>query len=118
MKRKRLSEGDVLRVLIEQGALIPCYRCRVAFICGDRIEREHLIELALGGEDTLENMVYSHKSCHHEITNGTKATTAGSSKQRIAKVRRLRGENKPKMKRKWPAGRKRQGRPFQKRKPA
>jgi hypothetical protein len=56
------------------------------------IEREHLHELGLGGADTPENCRYSCTLCHKIITNGTKATTAGSSKQRIAKVKRIRGE--------------------------
>lgn len=89
MPRSRFSERKVLAVAIRQGAIIPCYRCRVAFKDGDVIEREHLHELALGGEDTPENCAYSHCECHAAITNGTKATTAGSSKHRIAKAERV-----------------------------
>jgi hypothetical protein len=55
-------------------------------------EREHLHEVKLGGPDIPENCRYSHAKCHAIVTNGTKATTAGSSKQRIAKVKRIRGE--------------------------
>lgn len=78
------------------------------------LEREHLAEIALGGADEPANCVYSLREAHKIITDGTKATTAGSSKQRIAKVRRLRGELKPKRKRQW-VSRKMQSRPFQKR---
>lgn len=95
-KRKRLTERQTLAVAIQQGAIIPCYRCRLAFDA-DTIktaEREHVHELELGGSDEIENMRYSHKACHAAITNGSGATTAGSSKQRIAKVKRLRGETR------------------------
>lgn len=53
--------------------------------------------------------------CHARKTNGSKATSAGSDKHAIAKVRRLRGENKPKPKRTWPS-RDIPARPFEKRK--
>ena len=82
--------------------MIPCFRCRQAFTTGQKIEREHVHETALGGADEPENWRYSHAECHAEVTNGSKATTAGSSKHRIAKTRRLRGANKPKIKRKIP----------------
>ena len=109
MPRKRATERQVIEVLIVQGAVVPCYRCRVAFQTGDVIEREHLHELALGGSDTPDNWRYSHKTCHDEVTNGTKATTAGSSKHKIAKANRLaKGPKKRK-------GRKIPSRPFPKR---
>ncbi len=103
MTRRRATEGQVLKVLLGQGAVIPCFRCRTAFVVGEKIEREHVLELALGGSDEPENWRYSHLDCHKIITNGSKATSAGSSKHRIAKVRRLRGENKPRIKRKIPS---------------
>ena len=117
MKRRKFSEKDVLETLRCSGYIIRCFRCGEELDTFDpavKIQREHVTELALGGKDEPSNCAYSHKACHDRITNGTKATTAGSSKQRIAKVRRLRGENKPKMKRAWPAGRKLQSRPWPK----
>lgn len=47
-------------------------------------------------------------ACHAKITNGTKATTAGSSKHKIAKIKRILGLTKNGPKKKIP------GRPFQK----
>lgn len=111
MGRKRFSERWAIQTLLFQGADIACYRCKIAFEADDDIEREHILEIKLGGDDQPSNCAYSHKQCHARITNGTKATSAGSSKQRIAKVNRIRGGRKPKPKRKIPA------RPFQKRKP-
>lgn len=108
MRRRKFKESEVLAtaqlMLWEQHlADILCYRCKeplfhpilndeeriVAAIAIGQIEREHIIELALGGEDCHRNCVYSHQDCHDVVTNGTKATTAGSSKQRIAKVKRI-----------------------------
>jgi hypothetical protein len=94
MARKRFTERQVIETLINQGLEITCFRCCMPFENVSEIEREHLIELGLGGDDAPNNCCYSHTACHSVITNGTKATTAGSSKQRIAKVVRLRGETK------------------------
>lgn len=91
---KRLTERQVVAVLIAQGAVIPCYRCRVTFKEGDEVEREHVTEKGLGGTDAPENARFSHTPCHHKVTNGTKATKANSSKGKIAKVKRIVGEGK------------------------
>lgn len=91
-RRRQFRETEVLEVLILQGAIIPCHRCRVAFTAEDvrarNIEKEHLHERELGGADEPENCRFSHKSrpCHAQVTHGTKATWAGSSRHRIAKA--------------------------------
>ncbi len=92
------------------------YEHEVIWPMGKAIEREHLHERELDGADDPFNCRYSHKCCHDIITNGTKATTAGSSKQRIAKVKRIRGETKRKLKRKWPTCKLRSRSGFQRRK--
>jgi hypothetical protein len=95
-KRRTITAKQALIIAVQQGGIIPCYRCRLAFDAETikTAEREHVHELELGGSDELENMRFSHKDCHAVITNGSGATTAGSSKQRIAKVKRLRGETR------------------------
>lgn len=90
--RKSLSQTDVLAVCIQQGAVIPCYRCRKAFTNEDvetrNIECEHLVERELGGGDGLKNRAFSHKrECHKIATNGTRFNRAGSSKHKIAKAK-------------------------------
>lgn len=116
MSRKRFNEREVIETLIYQGFAISCYRCRQPFSVDptSALEREHIVEIALGGADVPFNCAYSHKACHAEITNGTKATTAGSSKQRIAKVKRL-ANPKPSKRPMKSGGRKIPSRPFQKR---
>lgn len=100
MSRKRFSESMVIETLARQGFPVECYRChdlvcvydgKNVFWFGGPIEREHVTEISLGGADDPSNCVYSHKACHKIITNGTKATSAGSSKHRKAKVDRILG---------------------------
>jgi hypothetical protein len=80
-------------MLLNQGAVIPCGRCRKAITDPKNIEREHLNELAISGDDSVSNQQLWHKRpCSHEKTNGTKATSLGSSKHIIAKAKRM---NKP-----------------------
>lgn len=87
-KRRRFTEREVIETLWMQGARIPCFRCREDLHPADA-EREHLNELALGGKDEPRNCRYSHFWCHAIQTNGLPATTAGSSKAKIAKVKRI-----------------------------
>lgn len=108
MSRKRFSESEVIETLYSCGIDVPCYRCKEP-LHGHKIEREHITEIALGGADEPSNCAYSHAKCHKVVTDGTKATSAGSSKQRIAKVKRIL-EPKPSRhpmpktpKRKWPS---------------
>jgi len=114
MSRKRFTESQVIETLWYSGIRVPCSRCHELLGPLHKIEREHILEMALGGEDEPSNCTYSHKACHAVITNGTKATTAGSSKQRIAKVARLQNPRKSKHPMKS-SGRKIPSRPFQKR---
>lgn len=89
--RKRFTERQVIETLIRQGAVIKSYRSKEPITLENvgTVEREHILERALGGEDIPANCAYSLGEEHAVVTNGTKATTAGSSKQRIAKVKRL-----------------------------
>lgn len=86
MARRRFSEREVIATLIHQGFALRCFRCGELFSHADKIEREHLHELKLGGADDPSNCRYSHKDCHAVVTNGAPATTAGSSRHRIAKA--------------------------------
>lgn len=92
MARRRFSEREVIATLIHQGIAVTCYRTKqmIDLESVKRLEREHLNEVALGGADAPDNCRYSLKEAHAVVTNGTKATTAGSSKHKVAKDRRLR----------------------------
>lgn len=94
MARRKFSEKDVIRTLLHQGVEIRDFRTKEPITLDNvgEIEREHIHELKLGGPDEPANCRYSLKASHHVITNGTKATTAGSSKNRIAKTKAGRTE--------------------------
>lgn len=138
--RRKFSETDVLRTiqieLFRRAIGLICLRCGdplfeavyetpshgqtpnpIDAIPTDKIEREHYIELAIGGEDAPANCMYSHATCHKAVTNGTKATSAGSSKHKIAKEKRILAGGR---RRKGPAMKSKPfskvKRPFQKRK--
>ena len=112
MSRKRFSEREVLEALIRTGHVIFCFRTKeiITLETVKTVEREHPIPLAIGGKDDPTNAAYSLPAAHKKQTNGTKATSYGSDKHAIAKVRRIvaktLGHAKPK--RKLPS------RPFQK----
>lgn len=88
---------------------------------------EHESQLSISGDNSLANKTLRCKACARKKTNGTKATSYGSDAHARGKIRRIRGENKPKMKRpipsrpmgvgktQWPT-RKIESRGFQKRK--
>lgn len=61
---------------------------------------EHWHPVALGNVSKPDCLLCV--PCALRKTHGTPATTYGSDIHAIAKVRRLRGENKPKRKRNWP----------------
>lgn len=128
MSRVAFSQRKVIETLIHQGVEIRCFRTREPITLENvrRLEREHLVELGLIEPerrhlyDTPEYCRYSLKEAHAIVTNGTKATTAGSSKHRIAKTDRLEKARlalqnsgqarEDKAKRKWPTPRPLRGR--------
>lgn len=87
-RRRRFSEREVVEVLLQQGAAVRCKRCQQYLTLGQDLQREHFEEFALGGADEVGNCFFSHKDCHHLVTNGTKFNRAGSSKNKIAKAKR------------------------------
>ena len=103
-RRKRFSEREVIETLWHQGVILWCYRCRGPIhpqeITDESgvvrrifdVQREHIHEVALDGPDIPANCRYSHTDCHKIATDGTRATTAGSSKHRIAKTKPHRTE--------------------------
>lgn len=128
MTRKRFTERQVIAALIHQGVPVVCYRTgeKITLENVMRLEREHLVELGLVAKedrpkyDTPEYCRYSLKEAHAIVTNGNGATTAGSSKHKIAKAVRLEKARlalqdsgparEDKAKRKWPSPRPLRGR--------
>ncbi len=112
-KRKSATAANVREMLLmqayESGHPIICPLCFAAILPGGKTIREHMHALGLKGKDVPANWRLVHKPCADRKTYGTKATSAGSDTQLMAKHRRLTGQNKPKRKREIPS------RPFDKR---
>lgn len=89
IKRKRLSERQVIDVLIGQGVVIRCPKSGRLIERGSDTIREHLHQLGLGGKDVIENMQFWHKDASHLKTHGTKATSYGSDAHARAKAKRI-----------------------------
>lgn len=86
-ERRRWSVTDKLHVMVRQAV---CPRCGGKLGALADVEFDHVLALARGGEDTLDNLVALHRSpCHAEKTRGAGATTRGSDIGEIAKTRRL-----------------------------
>ncbi|MBO6542342.1 MAG: hypothetical protein JJ939_11495 [Alphaproteobacteria bacterium] len=119
MRRKAETPAMVRRIMIAQG-VIPCCLCGRRLAPGDKLIREHLHALALGGPDDEKNMGYAHEECAKFKTTGRKHMADGDS-QKITKQNRLArgGKTKrgPKLQSRndWPQGRKLQSRPFERR---
>ncbi len=103
MTRKAATAANMRVMLLtqalERGRPIECVICYEPIRPSQPTIREHMHALGLGGLDTPDNWRLVHKPCADRKTNGTKATTAGSDKNLMAKHRRLTGKNKPKCKR-------------------
>lgn len=107
MKRRQLSLRHVRLLYKRQNGICAGKRCGTVLVIGPRGQHvnwidEHLVQLALGGTNALSNRALYCIDCANRKTNGTKATSYGSDAHARRKVRHIRGENKPKPKRKWP----------------
>ena len=100
MKRRAATAANMREMLLtqaeERGAPIRCMVCDACIYPGGPTIREHMHALGLGGKDVPKNWRLVHKTCAKRKTFGTKATSAGSDTQLMAKHRRLTGQNKPK----------------------
>lgn len=123
MTRRTCTAKQALETAIQQGAVIPCYRCKISFTMEDAkergaIEREHVVPLYLGGADEIENWAWSHKACHALQTNGPAHFNKGDRDQITRAKRGARGgKTKSKFKIQsrlfQPTGRKRRSKPFE-----
>lgn len=91
MRRKPLSKRQIVQVLLNQGATIPCgCGCGKLIESGDETIDEHLHQLGTGGsDDDLGNRRFYRAECSALKTNGSAATSYGSDAHARAKLRRL-----------------------------
>lgn len=85
-ERRKITTLDRLKIIVRQAR---CPRCgeKLGDLAG--LQWDHVVPLALGGADEVENLQALHTDCHAEKTRGRGATTHGSDIHAIAKVRRL-----------------------------
>lgn len=89
MTRKYLTPKERKEMYGRQNG--RCASCDIPRPLGNMIA-EHWLPVALGNQDKPDCLLCVW--CADRKTNGTKATTYGSDKHAIAKVKRLRGETK------------------------
>ena len=83
MNRRSLSTTARVRIFEEAGGL--CH------ICGQKIfgkgwDVEHVIPLAMGGEDGGDNLRPAHKACHSEKSRDDFGRIAKAKRQRAAHI--------------------------------
>lgn len=105
MKRKPVTPAMRVKCLLSRH-FTPCSGCGQRLNPEDRIEWDHIHALVHGGDHHYTNLRPLHYECHKPKTK--------ADIQANAKIKRIRGERKPKVKRSWPT-RKLLGRGFEKR---
>ena len=88
MAKSRLTYPEKIKSLRYYAHLV-CMECHKVIDWKDPIEFDHYKPVALGGDNSPENVRPIHKWCHDLKTNGKPHTSVGSDKQKIAKTKRL-----------------------------
>ena len=97
MAKRYTSENEIRTLFRRQhGRCAMCGRMLL-----DVFHIDHVIALARGGTDTLDNKQLLCISCHRVKTSGTKATSLGSDIFEITKTKRL-AKGKKDRKYRWP----------------
>lgn len=107
----RRSLSPKFRVVLFERAQGRCHICECRIRVGELWDVEHVIPLALGGDDNLGNMAPAHKACHATKT-ATDAGDIARAKRREAKHLGIKKPSTfrrpPGVKYDWRAGRYRQ----------
>lgn len=64
IRKLKLSENQIEELLKKQKYICPI--CKNSLFLGDITHNDHIIALAVGGEDTIENIQITHESCNRE----------------------------------------------------
>jgi 5-methylcytosine-specific restriction enzyme A len=79
MSRRTISTRE--RVAIFQAANGLCHICQSRIVIGDAWELEHIIPLALGGDDHGENLAPAHVKCHRAKSVDDAGNTARAKRR-------------------------------------
>ena len=85
-RRHKLSLREENIILLRQAV---CFCGCGEMIAGRPVQREHLVQLAMGGSDTVDNIAIWIEEHSKRKSFGSKATSAGSDAHARAKSRRL-----------------------------
>lgn len=91
MTRKQLTTKQRVELFKAHSGI--CHICNGAIHTGKKWEVEHIIPLALGGEDSLDNMAPAHSACHTKKTANEDVPAIARAKRREA--RNIGAEAKP-----------------------
>ena len=98
-KRKTFTRKQITEWFLKHEGI--CHICGGKIMPGQKWDREHVIPLALGGDDTLENQRPAHETpCHRDKTKKDKADIAKSDRIRANHL----GVPKKRKGRGWPCG--------------
>lgn len=86
MTRRRLSTSA--RVALFEAAGGRCHICGGRIAVGDAWDADHVIPLAMGGEDGGDNLAPAHRACHRGAGSKTSEDVAA-----IAKAKRVRAKH-------------------------
>ena len=81
--RRSLSTTARVRIFEDAGGL--CHICGQKIQAGQKWDVEHVIPLAMGGEDGGDNLKPAHKACH--------ASKTAIDRRDLAKVARIRAKH-------------------------
>lgn len=82
MPRKRYSASAIVAWFLEHDG--RCHICGGKIMPGERWEREHLVPLAQGGSDDLDNQRPAHALCHKGKTAQDAGDTARAKRRQAA----------------------------------
>ena len=80
MTRRSLSK--LARIRIFDSADGKCHICRQRINTGEAWQADHILPLALGGEDAEINMAPAHERCHEQKTKGDVTQIRKADRQR------------------------------------
>ena len=63
-RKLKLSQKEIKELITRQKCICPI--CGEKLFIGDITNNDHIVALAIGGEDIVENIQVTHESCNHE----------------------------------------------------
>lgn len=84
MKRRSLSNTARAKLFEAHGGV--CHICSAKIQAGEAWEAEHVIPLAIGGEDGGDNLKPAHVKCHASKTKRDRQTISKTERMRLKNI--------------------------------